>query len=206
MKKYYLIIFALFALNCAPKVFKTKWTKEVAPDSYTARFETTKGKFDIKITRKLSPKAADRFYQFVKYRYFDQGIFYRVNPGFVAQFGSSDTLRYRKWDAIKLPDELVVQGNTKGTLSFGRGGKETRATELFINLEDNIRLDTIDYAGVKGFPTFGIVTNGMDVVESLYSGYADTTMDTLDLMYLNRVEFLKRFPRLDGIEKAYILH
>ena len=45
----------------------------------------------------------------------------------------------------------------------------------------------------------------MEVVEKLYSGYSDTTMEHFDLMLTNRDEFLKKFPELDVIEKAYLI-
>jgi len=205
MQKIVISFLIILSLGCSPALFKSKWTKEIAPEVYMTRFETTKGNFDIKVTRKLSPKAADRFYQLVKHRYFDDGMFYRVNPGFVAQFGSTDQTNYRNWNNIKVPDEKVLQGNQKGTLSFGRGGKETRTTDLFINLGDNSRLDTLFYNDVRGFPTFGEVIKGMEVVDSLHSGYADTTMSTLDLMYENKPAFIKKYPKLDLIHKVYLI-
>lgn len=205
VKKIIIALLIVSFIGCSPAIFKSKWAKEIAPESYTVRFETTKGNFDIKVTRKFSPKAADRFYQLVKYRYFNNGIFYRVNPGFVAQFGGTDSTKYNRWNTIKVPDEKVLQANKRGTLSFGRGGKETRTTDLFINLSDNFRLDTLFYNNVKGFPTFGEVVNGMQVVDSLYSGYADTPMSTLDLMYEDKPAFLKKYPKLDLIEKIYLV-
>ncbi len=205
MKKIAIALLVIIFIGCSPAIFKSKWTKEIAPETYVTRFETTKGNFDIKVTRKLSPMAADRFYQLVKHRYFDNGMFYRVNPGFVAQFGSSDQTNYRDWNNIKVADESVLQGNQRGTLSFGRGGKETRTTDLFINLGDNSRLDTIFYNDVRGFPTFGKVVNGIAVVDSLYNGYADTTMSSLDMMYENRAAFTKKFPKLDSIHKVYLI-
>jgi len=204
MKKHLLGIVIIIIISCSPKLFSKKWTKEIAPKNFTVQFETSKGEFDISVTRNLSPKAVDRFYQLVKHDYFDNQLFYRVNPGFVAQFGSTDSILYNHWNNVAVPDEKVVQGNAKGTLSFGRGGPETRTTDLYINLSDNHRLDTIFYNDVKGFPTFGRVVNGMEVLASLYSGYSDTTMDTLDLMYADRKSFLKLFPELDTIHKVYI--
>lgn len=205
MKKIISALIIVSFIGCSPVIFKSKWTNEIAPETYTARFETTKGSFDVKVTREFSPKAADRFYQLVKYRYFDDGMFYRVNPGFVAQFGSADSAKFNRWNSIKVPDEKVIQSNQRGTLSFGRGGKETRTTDLFINLSDNSRLDTLFYNQVKGFPTFGEVIKGMNVVDSLHSGYADTTMSTLDLMYEDKAAFLKKYPKLDLITKVYLI-
>ena len=157
------------------------------------------------VERELSPEAVDRFYQLVKYKYFDGNLFYRVNPGFVAQFGTKDSAALNFWSSKKVQDEPVVQGNTKGTLSFARGGPKTRSTDLFINLSDNHRLDTLLWNDVRGFPTFGKVTKGMKVLEALYSGYADTTMSKLRLMYSDEKTFLKEFPKLDTIHRAYLI-
>lgn len=202
MKKITLALLIVLFISCGPGIFKSKWTKEIAPEIFVTRFETSKGDFDIEVTRKLSPKAADRFYQLVKRHYFDSVLFYRVNPGFVAQFGSSDSTTYTNWNSFKIPDEKVLQGNDRGTLSFARGGKNTRGTDLFVNLGDNSRLDTLFYNEVRGFPSFGKVINGMNVLDDLYSGYADTTMDHSELMYTDRKSFLKKFPELDVIKKV----
>ena len=196
-----LALLILFSACSTPK-FKSSWTKIEAPESFTTKFETSKGDFLVKVERKLSPKAVDRFYQLVKTKYFNNILFYRVNPGFVAQFGGNDSLIYTSWNRYKIPDEPVLQGNDKGTLSFARGGKESRGTDLFINLRDNNRLDTLHYNDVTGFPTFGIVTKGMEVLEALYSGYADTTMNNLALMQKDLNAFIKKYPKLDTIYKV----
>lgn len=205
MKKYISFILLIVILSCSPSLFNAKWTNEIAPETYITRFETSKGNFDVEITRKLSPKAADRFYQLVTHKFFDNGLFYRVNPGFVAQFGAVDYDIVKKWDAQKVADELVIQGNQRGAISFARGGKESRTTAVFINLGDNSRLDTLNYNEVKGFPSFGKVIKGMNVIDSLYSGYADNTMADLDIMYDDKAKFLEKYPQLDAIQKIFIL-
>ena len=198
-------ILALMVLSCSRPAFKAKWTTENAPDVFTARFETSKGNFDVEIHKAWSPKAADRFYQLVRHHFYDNMLFYRVVPNFVVQFGNSDTTTMNHWEKYKVPDEEVIKSNLKGTMSFARDGKETRGNDLFINLKDNVRLDTLTYNGVRGFPVFGIVTKGMDVVDSIYSGYGDKPMSILDTLYTNRTHFLKTFPKLDLIKKAFIL-
>jgi cyclophilin family peptidyl-prolyl cis-trans isomerase len=135
----------------------------------------------------------------------DHIIFYRVVPNFVAQFGISDTVEFKKWRQFIVPDEKVLSGNKKGSISFARAGKETRSDQLYVNLRDNLFLDTLNLYGVKGFPPFGDVIRGMEVVEALYSGYGDNTMKQLDTLYLNRSRFLSIFPKLDSIHKVYLL-
>ncbi|MFS4494957.1 peptidylprolyl isomerase [Maribacter sp. 2308TA10-17] len=206
MKKLSIALLLTLMIGCNPAIFKSKWTKEIAPESYFTRFETTKGSFDIEVKRKWSPKAADRFYQLVKYKYFDNGVFYRVVPEFVAQFGNSDTTTTKAWNKSKIPDEKVILGNEKGTLSFARGGKETRTTDLYINLQDNSRLDTLNYNDVVGFPAFGKVIQGMDVVTEIYSGYGGSSAQKTDVLYTDRKKYFEEFPKLDVIQKVYFIN
>jgi len=205
MKRISLALLLTLCVGCAPAVFKSKWTKEIAPEIYITRFETTKGTFDIEVKREWSPKAADRFYQLVKYKYFDNGIFYRVIPEFVAQFGNGDSTNYANWHRFKVPDEEVILGNTKGTLSFARSIAETRSADLYINLGDNSRLDTLNYNQVKGFPAFGKVINGMDIVSQIYSGYEAESASKLTLFYSDRKKYFEEFPKLDVIQKVYFI-
>jgi peptidyl-prolyl cis-trans isomerase A (cyclophilin A) len=205
MRFSFLLTVAFVFIGCSKPFFSQKWTKETAPSTFTARFETTKGNFDLEIKRELSPAGADRLYQLVKHGFFDSVVFYRVVPKFVAQFGTSDTALEKAWSKYKLPDEEVKASNVRGTISYARSGKETRGTVLFINLVDNPRLDTINYNGVKGFPVLGKVVEGMTTVDSLYNGYGGTTMNQLDTMYRNKEVFFRKFPKLDVVKKAYLV-
>ena len=205
LKPFLILGILVWVTACSSSKFKTSWTKIQAPEVFTTQFETSKGVFEVNVVRKASPKAVDRFYQLVKTKYFDNILFYRVNPGFVAQFGGNDSVIYNGWNKFKIPDEPVLEGNAKGALSFARGGKESRGTDLFINLRDNHRLDTLHYNDVTGFPAFGKVTKGMEVLETLYDGYADNTMGDFDLMYKDLNAFIKKYPKLDTIYRARLI-
>lgn len=200
-----IVLVAFFFICCSKSTFNADWTKEKAPHNYTARFETSKGNFDIEVTRAWSPQAADRLYQLLIHRFYDNQYFYRVVPNFVVQFGNIDTIVYKKWDKFKVPDEPVLKSNLKSYVSFARAGKETRGNDLFINLKDNVRLDTVAPEGVRGYPVLGKVITGMNVVESLYSEYGNKTMDVYDSLSANRKKYLSLFPKLDSIKKAYII-
>ena len=196
----------LFTLaSCNKPSFDPTWLTEKAPETFTVRFETTKGDFEITAKRSYSPNAVDRFYQLIKHDYYDNAIFYRVVPDFVAQFGNTDTSQMNQWRSQKIHDEPVLLSNAKGTVSFARDGAESRDLELFINLADNQKLDTLDFNGVRGFPAFAHVTKGIEIVESLYSGYGEETMANYESMYSDRALFYKNYPKLDLIEKAYLV-
>jgi peptidyl-prolyl cis-trans isomerase A (cyclophilin A) len=204
MHKFITLLLSALLMGCVDSNFKPEWTSETAPQTYTAKFETTKGEFEIEVQRNWSPKAADRFYQLVKHGYYDNAIFYRVVPGFVVQFGNTDTLQMNQWRSVKIPDEEVIVSNKKGTVSFARLGKTSRDLELFINLTDNTVLDTLTFEGVKGFPPIGRISKGMETVEKLYGGYGENPMSNENL-YLNRPLFYKSYPKLDLIKSASIV-
>jgi peptidyl-prolyl cis-trans isomerase A (cyclophilin A) len=141
------------------------------PDSFVVRFETSRGPVDVMARKSWAPNGVDRFYTLVGNRYYDQARFYRVVKGFVAQFGLSAKPEVTAaWRVRAIADEPVRHSNTRGTISYARGGPGTRTTQLFFNLVDNARLDTTN---TFGFPPIGEVIAGMSAVDSLYSGYGN---------------------------------
>ncbi len=197
----------LLLTSCSQKLFKEKWTKQEAPKVFKARFETTKGNFEIEAHREWSPKAVDRLYQLISNDFYTDIALFRVVPNFVVQFGiHNDSSINKSWRKHKVPDEPILKGNLEGTISFARGGKEDRTTQIFINLKDNSRLDTLFYSGVKGFPVIARVTKGMKVVKSFYSGYKEKPSNKQPLIEKHGNDYLKNnFPKLDYIKKAYLV-
>lgn len=208
MKKLWFIGVLLLVVACSQKSFKEKWAEEHAPETFSARFETTKGSFDIRSERKWSPKAVDRLYQLIKHEFYTDIAIFRVVPDFVVQFGiNNDSLLNTQWRNIPVIDEEVKKENLKGTISFARGGKETRTTQIFINIKNNSPyLDELTYAGVSGFPVVAEVTSGMDVVLSFYDKYGNEPATRQDSIYAMGNDYLKRnYPEIDYIHKAYLL-
>ena len=183
--------------------------KEQAPETFKAKFETSKGDFVIEVHRAWAPLGADRFYNLVKSGFFDDVRFYRVVSNFMVQFGiNGDPAVAAAWSAARIADDpMAKQSNNRGYVTFAHAGKNTRTTQVFINFNDNgSKLDS------QGFPPFGRVTSGMNVVDKLYSGYGDlkempggsgpSSRQTAaeGNAYLN-----KSFPKLDYIKKASII-
>jgi peptidyl-prolyl cis-trans isomerase A (cyclophilin A) len=169
-----------------------------APDSFRVVFETSRGTFDVDVIRKWAPKGADRFYDLVQSNFFDGAKFFRVASGFVVQFGlNGDPKKNERWLDERIPDDSVAQSNVRGTLTFATEGPNTRANQVFINLGDNARLDRM------GFAPIGRVSDGMAVVDSLYSEYGESPdqhmIQTLGNSYLERM-----FPKLDYIKTARV--
>jgi len=177
-----------------------------APDTFAVRFETTRGPFTVEFYRAWAPLGADRVYYLVRSGYYDGVRFFRVLPGFVAQFGASGDPRVAKvWDVRTIRDDPVKQTNRRGTVTFATAGPNTRTTQLFVNLGGNSRLDRL------GFAPLGRVVDGMTrVVDSLYAGYGEGAPrgkgPNQDRIAAEGTAYLAReFPRLDWIRKAEVV-
>ncbi len=179
-----------------------------APAVYQAQFSTSKGDFVIEVHRDWSPNGADRFYSLVKDRFYDNVRFFRVirSPRpFMAQFGISGSPSVSaKWRDANIPDDPVKEHNTRGMVSFATAGPNTRTTQVFINYDDNSRLDA------SGFSPFGKVISGMDVVDSLYSAYGEGAPQgngpDQQRIEMEGEDYLsKEFPNLDYVKIARIV-
>lgn len=205
--KFILLIFISMQFVACKTGFQSEWTEVEAPTTFRARFETTRGEFDIVAHKEWSPKAVDRLYQLIESGFYEDMAVYRVIPNFVAQWGeSTDTLLNKAWESYPVPDESLVRSNTRGTVAFARNGVESRSTNLFVNLRDNAYLDTIDFNNVVGFPVIAEVVSGMNVVDSLYNGYGSKLETAEAAAVLHDKEALRKlYPQLDYILKAYIV-
>jgi peptidyl-prolyl cis-trans isomerase A (cyclophilin A) len=173
-----------------------------APATFKVKIETSEGNFVIDVNRDQAPIGADRFYNLVKNGYFDDARFFRVVPGFVVQFGmSGDPAVTKVWQRATIKDDPVKGSNTKGTLTFATSGPNSRTTQVFINLKDNARLDSM------GFSPFGTVSEGMSVVEKLHGGYGDPPKGPQQprISAEGNAYLDKEFPELDRLVKATIV-
>src|ERR1700733_11867 len=177
----------------------------VVPYVFRVKFQTSKGDVVVEAQRAWAPHGVDRFHELLRMRYFDQGRFFRVVPGFIAQFGvHRDFNIHDKWRTMFIPDDPPQLKNLRGTLAFAKSDPGTRATEIFINLADNKALDD------QVFVPFAKVVQGMDVVDKFYAGYGEMRPEG---KYIDptRVEgeaneyLVQRFPNLDFILPANFL-
>jgi homoserine O-acetyltransferase len=144
-----------------------------APAVSRLRFETTKGVFVLEVIRDWGPIGADRLYNLARLGYYDDTRFHRVNRNYIAQFGlHGDPAVNAAWTDQYLEDDPPRSHNTRGTFAFAMKGAaqpNTRNTQIYINLADNARSDA------EPFTILGRVVEGMDVVDSLYSGYGENS-------------------------------
>ena len=173
---------------------------ETAPALFRARFDTSKGSFVIEVHREWAPIGADRFYNLVKNGFYDGTRFFRVRPGFMAQFGLNGNPEIQSaWQRAFLRDDPVTQKNERGYVTFTTEGRpQSRFTQIFINYADNTRLDA------DGFAPFGQVVTGMEVVDKLFAPPDDAQPDQRRILRDGN-EYLKEFPKLDFVKRATIV-
>ena len=77
--------------------------------------------FVVEVTRAWAPKGADRFYNLVKYGYFDGKRFFRVVQNFMVQFGiNGDPKLNAVWSEPNITDDPVTQSNKRGFVTFAK--------------------------------------------------------------------------------------
>ncbi len=172
---------------------------EKSPESYKAEFETSKGNFTVEVTRKWAPHGADQFYELVKKDFYTNCRFFRVVPGFMVQWGiNGDPKVQATWRDRKIKDDPLVESNARGFITYAMAGPNTRTSQLFINFKDNSFLDN------QGFPPFGRVIKGMDVVDSINAEYREQPQQ--GAIQAEGNDYLKsNFPNLDYIKSVKIV-
>ncbi len=173
--------------------------KETAPATYNVNFVTTAGTFVVQVTRAWAPKGADRFYNLVKHGYYNDGRFFRVVPKFMVQFGiNGDPKIQEPWREANIADDPVTQSNKRGYVTFAkRNPPNSRTTQVFINFDDNSRLDR------DGFAPFGQVVSGMEIVDKINAEYGEQP-DQGRLQLEGNAYLAKEFPRLTVMKSVTI--
>lgn len=217
---------SVFAINFATDARHQKTVPQAAPaagpdsvlpgtprsdDDYKVTFtlghlnDGSTGTIDIRVHPGWAPAGAQRFKELLDSNFFDDSKFFRVIPGFVAQFGlAGDAKLTGKWIRKVIHDDPPMYiPNSRGRVTFATAGKDSRAVQIFINLADNTYLDS------QGFTPFAEVISGMDVVDKLYSEYGEgaplgkgpsqNAVESLGNKYLEEA-----FPKLSTIDSVTV--
>ena len=178
-----------------------------APDVSHLRFETSKGVFTLELVRAWGPLGADRLYNLARLGYYDDTRFHRVNPHYIAQCGlHGDPAVNVAWKEQYLPDDPPRSANARGTFAFAfKAVSGTRNTQLFVNLADNTRNNA------EAFTILGVVIDGMAVLDSLYSGYGESSGSGVrqgrqgPLAAGGNAYMDRQYPLLDRIQRVTVM-
>jgi len=170
------------------------------PNVLKVKFECSNGTFVVECRRDWAPLGFDRFKELVTAKFYDGARFFRVVPGFVVQFGiAADPSVNGKWRTNCIKDDPVKKSNVSGTITFATSGANTRTTQLFVNLGNNVQLDGM------GFTPFGKVIQGMEVVKAISSKYGESPIQS-EIEAKGNAYLEQSFPELDYIKTATILN
>jgi len=162
--------------------------------------------FIVAVHPEWAPVAAKHFMDLVKQKHFDGVRFHHVLSGFAAKFGiSGDPSVTTAMRNTKLPDEPLIQLNTRGKLAFVPDGPNGRSTQLIINGKENL------YHDHHGYVPFATVDGGIGVVDRLYSRYGQREPPKGQAPSIERIEkegtpyLAKDFPKLSYIRTVLIM-
>jgi peptidyl-prolyl cis-trans isomerase B (cyclophilin B) len=132
--------------------------------TYTATFETSKGKIVCDLYAKEAPKTVNNFVFLAKEKFYDGIVFHRVISDFMIQCGDP-TGTGRGGPGYRFEDEF--KGNPyrhrTGTLSMANAGPGTNGSQFFITHSPQPHLD-------GKHTVFGGVTSGQNVVDKVEQG------------------------------------
>ena len=131
---------------------------------------TEKGDIDVELFATDAPKASQNFVDLAKKGFYDDVIFHRVIPGFVAQAGDGENGKKSSLNAgrvgtggpgYKFEDEPVKGDYVRGALAMANAGPNTNGSQFFICHQD------LTGKLPKNYTLFGQVTKGLDVVDQI---------------------------------------
>lgn len=131
-----------------------------------ATITTNKGVMKIDLYDQAAPGTVDNFVSLSKKGYYDGLTFHRVIPDFVIQGGCPEgTGVGGPGYTIKCETNGDKQYHDRGVLSMAHAGKDTGGSQFFIC---HSRTNTSHLDGVH--TCFGIVTEGLDVIDDIRQG------------------------------------
>lgn len=172
---YIIVLISLIAVSFG--IYKTtgKLTGHAMEDSMTkVKLETNYGDIVINLYSDM-PITAGNFQKLVEQGFYDGVIFHRIIDGFMIQ-GGDPTGTGMGGPGYVIEDEFTHEGgneNNRGTISMANAGPNTGGSQFFINLVDNNFLD-------GKHPTFGMVVEGMDVIDKIAKVQTDANDKPLE--------------------------
>ncbi len=141
----------------------------------TAVLETNYGVVKIKLYLNETPVTAGNFKKLVESGYYDGTKFHRVIKNFMIQGGDPLTKNdsmVNRWGTggpgYAIDDEFVKGfSNVRGTISMANSGPNSGGSQFFINVVNNTPLDYDKQPLSSKHPVFGVVVEGMDVVDTI---------------------------------------
>jgi peptidyl-prolyl cis-trans isomerase B (cyclophilin B) len=165
-----LILSALLCLSATSSFATENKMSQPVTSSNKIKLTTSLGAIIVQLNTEKAPVSSANFLTYVNEGFYNGTIFHRVIKGFMAQGGGFDTAFKQKEVHASIKNE-ADNGlkNNRATLAMARTNDPNSATaQFFINLKDNAFLDhTSPTSSGWGYAVFGVVVEGMDVVDEM---------------------------------------
>lgn len=165
--------------------------------------KTTKGEITIELYPDKAPLSVQNFLSYVDEKFYDRTIFHRVIKGFMIQAGGFSADIKEKPGKPPIKNEATNGlSNTRGTIAMGRRNTiHSISCHFYINHVDNTGLDHRDNTPQGyGYPVFGKVIKGMDVVDAIANAktmvkydkaglpWEDVPRETISIISIRRIQ------------------
>ena len=161
----------IFLVSCADKT-NIKEVEELMEKTMTqVTIKTSVGDIQLELNDEKAPITVENFKTIAQSGYYEGTIFHRVINGFMVQGGGLNADMSNKSSGTSPIQNEANNGlaNDRGTIAMARTMDPHSATsQFFINHKDNGFLNhTGENSQGWGYAVFGVVTEGMDVVDQI---------------------------------------
>jgi cyclophilin family peptidyl-prolyl cis-trans isomerase len=153
--------------------------------------KTTLGDITLTLDEAKAPISVANFLQYAKDGHYTGTIFHRVIDGFMIQGGgmTADMKQKKTRAGIKNESSNGLK-NVKYSIAMARTNVPDSATsQFFINTKDNGFLNKDQSGDGVGYAVFGVVTDGLDVVDKIgkvatatKAGHGDVPVETIEIL------------------------
>ena len=142
-------------------------TKTPDPVKTSVLMKTSAGDLVLELDTQAAPETTKNFLQYVDEGFYNNTLFHRVIANFMVQGGGFDTDMQEKPTHPPIKNEsLNGLKNVRGTIAMARTqNPDSASAQFFINVVDNAYLD--GSSNKPGYAVFGVVTQGMDIIEKI---------------------------------------
>lgn len=158
-------------------------------DARRVRVTMNDGKaFTMELYPHVAPETVANFMKLVNEGFYDGLTFHRVIEGFMAQGGAYDPVNQMNDPADSIKGEFASNGfdnklsHTRGVVSMARTSNPNSASSQFFICYDDASFLDGDYA------SFGMVTEGMEVVDSFLDAGTDENDVPLKEVRISTIE------------------
>jgi len=161
----------IFLASCADKSDIKEVEKPMEKTMTQVTIKTSLGDIQLELNDAKAPITVENFKTLARSDYYEGTIFHRVINGFMVQGGGLNAdMSNKSSDTSPIQNEANNGlANDRGTIAMARTMDPHSATsQFFINHKDNGFLNhTGENSQGWGYAVFGVVTEGMDVVDRI---------------------------------------